>query len=343
MKTLPLCLISFLVGSFGMRTAVALTINPTWDISVTSLADAALWESGFTSAIREFEDNFSDPITLNITFKANPGTSIFGHSNYSVQGVYTFSEILDALQSHSTSSADASAITSLTSDPTGGGNFVLNDAQAKALGLRSATNPSTDGTVTIGTGYDYTFSATRRAVSGEYDFIGIVEHEISEVMGRSSGLGAAFGSGKYSSVYEIFDLFRYTASRAPTVDPNDTGVYFSINGGSTNLRAFNSTPGEDLQDWAGKTPYSADAFNAISFSGYKNALTTVDLTAMDVIGYTRAVPEPATLSLLVAALALVGFTRKWPRTSPASGRPFMASTARTTPASRRPSPPPRPR
>jgi len=289
--------------------AYSLVINPTWDTSVTSLSNAAQWESGFQAAIQEFQNNFNDPITINITFKANAGTSIFGHSNYSVHNTYTFSQIVDALQTHATTAADSVALASLTADPTGGGNYVLNDAQAKALGFRSATNSSSDGTVTIGAGYNFTFDPNNRAVSGKYDFIGIVEHEISEVMGRASGLGASFGTGQYSSVYEVFDLYRYKAANVKTVNPNDTGVYFSINGGVTDLHNFNSVQGDDLQDWAGTSPYTADAFNDISFSGYKNGLSSEDFTAMDVIGYSF-VPEPSSVVLLLGSVfAIASRTR----------------------------------
>jgi len=41
-----------------------------------------------------------------------------------------------------------------------------------------------------------------------------------------------------------------------------------------------------------------------------NALTTVDLRTMDVIGYDRVIPEPSTGMLLMSALAVGGLVHR---------------------------------
>ena len=50
----------------------------------------------------------------------------------------------------------------------------------------------------------------------------------------------------------------------------------------TDLQDYNSDPLGDLQDWAGETD---DSFNAFSPTGVENDISPVDIAAMDVIGF----------------------------------------------------------
>jgi hypothetical protein len=179
-------------------------------------------------------------------------------------------------------------------------------AQAKAIGLL-ASDLITDGTFTFGAGFTYDYDPSNGVSSG-FDFQGVAMHEISEIMGRISGLGASIGG---NPGYLLYDLFRYTGPGTRGLT-NGSGIQFSINAGGSLLKPFNSVSTGDFADWASGTN---DSFNAFSNSGVVNPMTAVDLQVMDVIGYNRvsgaaAVPEPSTGLLFFSALLAGGLIRR---------------------------------
>jgi hypothetical protein len=191
-----------------------------------------------------------------------------------------YTQVLNALTAARSDSYDSNAVSSLpATDPTGGGLWFVPTAEAKALNLYPSDVPGIDGEVGFGTnGISYTFDPTNRIVPGEYDFIGVAEHELSEAMGRTN-----FGLDSTGD-YIPFDLYHFTGSGVRTFADEVANAYFSIDDGVTELEVFNDrSNGGDAQDWA--TAAVPDSFDAFISPGEEGYLSTNDFIVMDILGY----------------------------------------------------------
>lgn len=292
--------------------ASALIITPSYTANVNNLSNAAQVKSAVDYAINQFESVVSDPITMRITVDASPGTSILGQSLANLVST-SYSQVRTALIADATTATDASVVANLSStNPTGNGTFFIPRAEAQALGLVAG---GTAGSFTFGAGQSYTFDSNNRAVAGQFDFIGLAEHEISEVMGRISGLGQDFGTGP---AWLPNDLLRYTSAGTRSLNQTDTGVYFSIDGGQTDLHNFNPPGGGDLSDWA--SGQGGDAFTAFASKGTALLLSQTDITQLDAIGYDYNghllnTPEPSSVVMALVAIGGLSMLRSWRRQS----------------------------
>jgi hypothetical protein len=267
--------------------AEALTISPTFTGLVSSSARTA-----FNFAAGEYQSLFTDPVTVNITVQT--GTTGLGSSSTPLLGALTYAQMRTALlNDYAANPSAARTIASgpggsinTTTDPTGGGSFFFARADGKALGL-IASDATNDGTFTYNRTLAYTFNPANRG-SGGFDFIGVAEHEISEIMGRISCLGTQCGSGNFLP----YELFRYQGPGTRGITSNGAGNFFSINNGTTNLKNYNNAAlnGGDAQDWDTSDP--TDPYNFSTGPNQAHMISAVDVEAMNVIGWDTVVPAP---------------------------------------------------
>lgn len=289
----------------GQTRSEAMTFNLSYDSSVTSLTNAAQVEAAMGQATAAISNIFTNQITIYLgVYWGNTGPFSngvgLGASLANLVGTnagnyyLSYAQVTNALRSLRNSADDSNSVSSLiANDPLATNGWWLPMAEARALRCFPATGTNNtsagwtglDGAVGFGSTIPFTFSPTNRTVPGAYDFIGLAEHEITEVMGRTARLNR-FGDGTVVP----FDLFRYTNSGGRSGSPNDQGVYFSVNKGQSIIRMFytNMNTG-DVQDWLGSIP--ADAFDDIALSSTIRVLGPADITALDVLGYNAPIPS----------------------------------------------------
>jgi len=304
---------------FTSSARASMIITPTFTSAFVSDfgSNATAAENAWKAAAAVFTSNFSDNIHINITVDAVADTSVFGQSQSSGYLV-SYSTLRGDLLADSTTADDATALGaggSLSStDPSGGNAWYIPTAEAKAIGYIPDSLTNVDGTTKFGAGYSYTFSGP--IASGTYDFMGVAEHEITEVMGRLGMKGATtLVNGHTYTEQTALDAFAFTGANARSL-AGGSGNYFSINDGTTLLKLYNDSTsnGLDSRDWA---PGTNDANDQFSNPGVVNAITNIDLQQLDVIGYDRittssttASPEPASGLLLATALSAGLFLRR---------------------------------
>ncbi|HEX3574924.1 MAG TPA: NF038122 family metalloprotease [Rhodopila sp.] len=246
----------------------------------TALADAAAYLDGL----------ITNPITVNIQVgwgedngaPITPDSLSTGGPQQAGIGM-SYAQLKAALAANATSAADQTMLGNMPAlDPTNGGSFYITAAQQKAWGLLPATGTEVDGNIGFSATANWTFDPNNRSAAGSYDFIGDAEAEITHALGRLPGLQLS-APGWYSPL----DLMRYAS---PGVNALSVGApaYFSINGGATDLVAFDTTG--DSSDW---TPsVRSDAFGD-GYTGQTMVMTQTDQTLLDVLGYTVAgAPTP---------------------------------------------------
>ena len=285
-----------------------LTIIPTFDSTITGDPKAATIEATINAAISVYRESFSDPITVTITFtEMSDGLGL----NSTYYNNYSYSAYRAALVSHATTADDTNALAHLPSSAgnpvNGNSQMYLNLPLARALGLGNSAPPQgeNDSTIYLNTAImNLSSTATDPDL---YSLFATVSHEIDEAIGLGSALnGLTNGAPAPTGPVEPEDLFRYdqNGSRSLTTSLNATS-FFSLDG-TTDLAQFNQYEGGDFGDWysynAVVTPQVQDAFAPPG----DNPILAVELRALDVIGYKRAVLSAPAAAAVLANVSVSG-------------------------------------
>lgn len=305
-----------------------LTITPTFAISITSDPNAAAIEATINSAILAYENLFSNPINVPITFQAGSG---LGSSAFSLFDV-SYSSFSAALFNNAHATNNANQLAAVAKNPvatfnpvTGTNDILMKCATIDALFGAHSSRCASDGTITLNTSQTFPGSVGSAAV---YSLLAVVEHEIDEILGLGSTLGLAVGGftcgsaptvGPCSNVPSPEDLFRYTAAGARSFTTSTASVYFSIDGTTAVAQFNNQNNGADYGDWqssprpTGVAPQVQDAFVAAYATP---TLGPNEILALNLIGYNLIpAPEPGTAAVLAVGIAGLLRLRRRPNVS----------------------------
>jgi hypothetical protein len=308
--------------------AASISINATFDSSITGLSNASSIEGAINAAIGELDAAILSPNSITVSIDFQNMTSGLGQSSTGIYQV-SYDDYYNAFKAIAASPVQLTALASLGTAPTGqnSGNPVngnthvdITSAEGRNLGFStpgvvSATGGTFDTVIALNT----SITSPPNGLPGFYGLEAVALHEIDESLGIGGTGSTLTGSGTLTGPVGDLDLFRYSASGVRSYSNTQTTSlfsYFSVDGGVTVQSYFNQTSAADFADWlsnpipAGFTVQVQDAFGQ---TGTNPALGTSELRALNAIGYELApivLPEPSTLFLSgIGVLALLSYRR----------------------------------
>lgn len=339
-QRIPLLLAAALL--VGAAPAQALVIDPTFDSSITSSANAAAIETAINSALA-FYSVFTNPVTARIDFQLAPSGSYFLGASLSTYYLASYASYTTALQTNATSYSNSVELSGYRHLGTGNNaqQILATSADYRAL------NANLPGILTTAGNYGGTFDGivylnaadlSGFGHGGTFSAIPTIQHETNEVLGIG-GSGSVLNTMEplgltappiYNGQSAIgpLDLYRYSAPGTASLSTDPYIVsYFSINGGASSIIGFNQCAQGDYGDWVSNGNSCGTSVGAtppqvqLAFTGPNSPATMTlaapEVTALQAIGYDLAVsvPEPAPAALFAAGLIALAIATKRRRAS----------------------------
>jgi len=194
-----------------------LSINVSYDASVMGAGSATQSGimSGVSAAVDYLESTFTNAVTLNLDvgygeFNGSPlDSGALGENNVNGIVPFSYSATASALKAHGSTAAQNQAYGTLPATSPDSGALWLVPAEQQLLGLAPANGVAVDGYVGFSTSNSFSYAPHVTPPSSAFYFVGVAEHEFSEVMGRVSYLNSNING---SASYSIMDLFRFSSS-----------------------------------------------------------------------------------------------------------------------------------
>jgi hypothetical protein len=276
--------------------ATGLTIQATFDSSITGAPNAAVIEASINRAISVYESVFTDPITVQIRFRyaqALPDGTPLSHIVESLTVIYGvgWNVWTAALRADAKSSNDSLANATLPATPIIP-SLVASSPNGRALGQNTPPAMNADGTVSVGGAYDgivtlnsgISVQFTRPTDPNRFDAQRSFEQGIGSIMGLLYSL----------TDFMPIDLFSWAAPNSRNFDVSGRR-YFSIDGGVTTIIDYNQSPNFDFASWLSPQcpqahPFVQNSFPCAGQSADISA-TSPEGINLDVIGYDITQPQ----------------------------------------------------
>ena len=323
LATIGLVAAALVLGAAASPARAALIFNFSFDSTINATnfgSNVAALEADAAAVGATYSNLYTNNVTLNIGFTADttPGALASSSATYDQTAIYSYSAIRSDLIANASTPASISATNALPLiDPSIlQGGYIVPSAEGKALGLVAANASGSDGTVNVGTnigsGSNWDFAGTSTPAANDYSFMDAIEHEISELMGRTTQLTNSGWPWNGP-----MDLLRCTRTSPTTgvinMSPTATGVYFSTDGCATDAKDYNppNSNGADIQDFASSS--TPDPYDAYGTPGAYAPLSPIDQQVMNTLGWQSPspVPEPMSLAILLpGVIGLIGLRRR---------------------------------